>query len=145
MITSYSMIIYLILVSLNNSFFFFNDTATTEIYTLSLHDALPILPERDRLQARPQPRGRWRHDASRLARQIDSHRPAEPEGANIMEELRFAQPRAHLRRADVARVLDDFSHRLPSVPPPAGIAEDDPSRCQQRPAAEEALSRRHDA
>src|SRR2546430_11406205 len=25
-----------------NSFFFFNDTATTEIYTLSLHDALPI-------------------------------------------------------------------------------------------------------
>src|ERR671925_515640 len=25
-----------------NFFFFFNDTATTEIYTLSLHDALPI-------------------------------------------------------------------------------------------------------
>src|SRR3712207_7633219 len=25
------------------TFFFFNDTATTEIYTLSLHDALPIL------------------------------------------------------------------------------------------------------
>src|SRR5690349_25074344 len=27
-------------------FFFFNDTATTEIYTLSLHDALPISPIR---------------------------------------------------------------------------------------------------
>src|SRR2546422_7279523 len=26
------------------TFFFFNDTATTEIYTLSLHDALPISP-----------------------------------------------------------------------------------------------------
>src|SRR5256885_13757532 len=26
-------------------FFFFNDTATTEIYTLSLHDALPIFHE----------------------------------------------------------------------------------------------------
>src|SRR5256885_12935790 len=26
-------------------FFFFNDTATTEIYTLSLHDALPILSD----------------------------------------------------------------------------------------------------
>src|SRR2546428_11376751 len=26
-------------------FFFFNDTATTEIYTLSLHDALPILTQ----------------------------------------------------------------------------------------------------
>src|SRR5256885_12955147 len=25
--------------------FFFNDTATTEIYTLSLHDALPICPD----------------------------------------------------------------------------------------------------
>src|SRR3989337_3884952 len=29
-------------------FFFFNDTATTEIYTLSLHDALPICPRRPR-------------------------------------------------------------------------------------------------
>src|SRR2546425_7200400 len=28
--------------------FFFNDTATTEIYTLSLHDALPISPEASR-------------------------------------------------------------------------------------------------
>src|SRR3712207_8271972 len=28
------------------SVFFFNDTATTEIYTLSLHDALPILAQR---------------------------------------------------------------------------------------------------
>src|SRR5499425_1469792 len=26
----------------SRAFFFFNDTATTEIYTLSLHDALPI-------------------------------------------------------------------------------------------------------
>src|SRR3712207_8477490 len=29
--------------------FFFNDTATTEIYTLSLHDALPISPSAARL------------------------------------------------------------------------------------------------
>src|SRR5256884_4605573 len=34
---------HLYLHRLNDSlFFFFNDTATTEIYTLSLHDALPI-------------------------------------------------------------------------------------------------------
>src|SRR3712207_8276822 len=33
-------------------FFFFNDTATTEIYTLSLHDALPIcLPRADAVHA----------------------------------------------------------------------------------------------
>src|SRR5437773_10604073 len=34
--------IYIILHSLLFLFFFFNDPATTEIYTLSLHDALPI-------------------------------------------------------------------------------------------------------
>src|SRR3712207_8715092 len=33
----------------NTYFFFFNDTATTEIYTFSLHDALPILAEIDRI------------------------------------------------------------------------------------------------
>src|SRR2546426_6297015 len=31
-------------------FFFFNDTATTEIYTLSLHDALPILDALNAMQ-----------------------------------------------------------------------------------------------
>src|SRR5256885_11742356 len=30
--------------SRSSTLFFFNDTATTEIYTLSLHDALPIYP-----------------------------------------------------------------------------------------------------
>src|SRR5438132_8024745 len=43
-------------------FFFFNDTATTEIYTLSLHDALPIYPGR-RLSWRVS--GRARGDDSR--------------------------------------------------------------------------------
>src|SRR6478672_940463 len=33
---------FLFLTLTSSSFFFFNDTATTEIYTLSLHDALPI-------------------------------------------------------------------------------------------------------
>src|SRR6478736_10083960 len=33
-------------------FFFFNDTATTEIYTLSLHDALPICRRRQTVQRR---------------------------------------------------------------------------------------------
>src|SRR5256885_10670159 len=32
--------------SISSFFFFFNDTATTEIYTLSLHDALPISQRR---------------------------------------------------------------------------------------------------
>src|SRR5256885_16831307 len=33
-------------------FFFFNDTATTEIYTLSLHDALPICTDQPDQQGR---------------------------------------------------------------------------------------------
>src|SRR6266571_8752522 len=55
-------------------FFFFNDTATTEIYTLSLHDALPICAgrarattrrrDRDRPRARP-PRRRPRGSGAR--------------------------------------------------------------------------------
>src|SRR6266508_1773894 len=43
--------------------FFFNDTATTEIYTLSLHDALPISCVRRR---RAHPRGRARAVAAPL-------------------------------------------------------------------------------
>src|SRR2546426_5761128 len=42
--------------SRNCNFFFFNDTATTEIYTLSLHDALPISPAA-RPASRPTRRG----------------------------------------------------------------------------------------
>src|SRR2546425_3704248 len=38
-------------------FFFFNDTATTEIYTLSLHDALPIC---SRLRRTSRLLGSWR-------------------------------------------------------------------------------------
>src|SRR4029453_19118091 len=45
-----------------HKFFFFNDTATTEIYTLSLHDALPISPGRARRRRSPwsRPAGRCR-------------------------------------------------------------------------------------
>src|SRR5215813_14737672 len=44
LLLTFVMSLYLLLRSswMNLHFFFFNDTATTEIYTLSLHDALPI-------------------------------------------------------------------------------------------------------
>src|SRR5256885_9929884 len=45
--------------------FFFNDTATTEIYTLSLHDALPICRREERARVRP---GRARDRARREGR-----------------------------------------------------------------------------
>src|SRR3989454_6055354 len=68
------------------NFFFFNDTATTEIYTLSLHDALPIYHVRlphaarhgrearvrvglDRRAARPDPRRLRRGDPPHARRQ----------------------------------------------------------------------------
>src|SRR5438270_5744570 len=50
-------------------FFFFNDTATTEIYTLSLHDALPISPAAR--GPRPRPRARRDHNRLTAARSSD--------------------------------------------------------------------------
>src|SRR3712207_8647550 len=47
------------------SSFFFNDTATTEIYTLSLHDALPISGVGVRLRACRLPHGRPRAGVAR--------------------------------------------------------------------------------
>src|SRR5215208_1090330 len=54
-------------------FFFFNDTATTEIYTLSLHDALPIsaVAHREPLGRRAAPGGRD-HDEDRKSTRLNS-------------------------------------------------------------------------
>src|SRR2546426_3837344 len=48
-------------------FFFFNDTATTEIYTLSLHDALPIYcaPTACSSTSGPPPRTSFRYEMGR--------------------------------------------------------------------------------
>src|SRR5256885_4777593 len=45
-------------------FFFFNDTATTEIYTLSLHDALPIFPTQVVVRRRHPRAHHWPHRGS---------------------------------------------------------------------------------
>src|SRR3712207_8313163 len=63
--------VYLFSVQIDIYFFFFNDTATTEIYTLSLHDALPIL---DALHAADQ--------LDREAQQPSDYRLVEPGSAN---------------------------------------------------------------
>src|SRR5258707_6699028 len=62
-------------------FFFFNDTATTEIYTLSLHDALPILQLRRGIRRAGHPRRREADRGVRRQRRdlrggADRHRPA---------------------------------------------------------------------
>src|SRR2546425_13217133 len=49
--------------------FFFNDTATTEIYTLSLHDALPLsIRNRGRARGNPQDVVLYIHDVIRKLR-----------------------------------------------------------------------------
>src|SRR5690348_18107761 len=57
-------------------FFFFNDTATTEIYTLSLHDALPILPYS--LSGFHEPYSSWSGDKSpdRKSTRLNSSHPS---------------------------------------------------------------------
>ena len=47
-------------------FFFFNDTATTEIYTLSLHDALPISTDLNAVAEQTFLPGMYRDAAARL-------------------------------------------------------------------------------
>src|SRR5690349_24213700 len=57
-------------------FFFFNDTATTEIYTLSLHDALPISRQRHSHRAVPRRADRAharRRPAARAAGRSEEH------------------------------------------------------------------------
>src|SRR5262245_66329306 len=53
-------------------FFFFNDTATTEIYTLSLHDALPI-SSRHRCRLATSAWGWPRNPASSFAARSEEH------------------------------------------------------------------------
>src|SRR6266853_3681602 len=53
-------------------FFFFNDTATTEIYTLSLHDALPIARFCEWVRHGDLPR-RWRVEDRKSTRLNSSH------------------------------------------------------------------------
>src|SRR5260370_27599708 len=63
--------------TLGDCVFFFNDTATTEIYTLSLHDALPILTPNKHLRTRsgtalaaPARNERYRAGDRRVAREV---------------------------------------------------------------------------
>src|SRR5258707_4149480 len=65
--------------------FFFNDTATTEIYTLSLHDALPISNEVD----------------SQLAAQInrmEEQNQLSKEANAILNKIRLQQPTAEVNK-----------------------------------------------
>src|SRR5574340_1560795 len=68
----YSLFSNVLLVFCSLFFFFFNDTATTEIYTLSLHDALPIFYQRQRGGRRSGGDGRRRRAADRKSTRLNS-------------------------------------------------------------------------
>src|SRR3712207_7473379 len=71
--------------------FFFNDTATTEIYTLSLHDALPIWRDRDPCSSKFR---RW-SAAARTAMHA-AWRAASISSARSEEHTSELQPRQYL-------------------------------------------------
>src|SRR2546423_10948345 len=93
-------------------FFFFNDTATTEIYTLSLHDALPILhrPVRDatgrsrvgrrRTSLPVFPVGRPRGNTGRLVRRSEEHTSELQSLAYLVCRLLLEKKKPHSRHRD---------------------------------------------
>src|SRR5258705_10154942 len=89
------------------AFFFFNDTATTEIYTLSLHDALPIWSAaRGRVPAQG---GRCRHrrswrPASPLVRPRASSARSE-EHTSELQSLRHLVCRLLLEKKKIERAV----------------------------------------
>src|SRR5579884_3398852 len=93
------------------SFFFFNDTATTEIYTLSLHDALPISR-------------RARAERRRAARPRHALRVAEDRSPDRQHPARLAAPAACADgRQLAARCLQRASPRAARSAAPAERAE----------------------
>src|ERR1035441_11108181 len=75
-------------------FFFFNDTATTEIYTLSLHDALPIWHV-----------GRTQHDGHRIAGHGSEHHIRSEEHTSELQSLRHLVCRLLLEKKNNTHAL----------------------------------------
>src|SRR3712207_7149870 len=89
-----------------SAFFFFNDTATTEIYTLSLHDALPISgcrPARYVLEDTDHSHGRRRVDSTAPGLVIEDRKSTRLNSshANISYAV-FCLKKKHLRRHGIA-------------------------------------------
>src|SRR5258705_7709510 len=92
------------------SFFFFNDTATTEIYTLSLHDALPISCPRTPCTPRCGRRLRGRNTARPRARRGRCRRRSE-EHTSELQSLRHLVCRLLLDKKN--QTIPRLEHRRP--------------------------------
>src|SRR3989454_1576868 len=103
-------------------FFFFNDTATTEIYTLSLHDALPIWIRQRRSEtakiAGPRDKGitmlgRLMPREGKFFDLFNAHAERIVEGSRELASMigTFSELEAHARRIDAAeRAADKITH-----------------------------------
>src|SRR5256885_6986523 len=101
-------------------FFFFNDTATTEIYTLSLHDALPIY-DQQRLTLAPNGAlgagiGQHRADAALLVRQRSEEHTSELQSpCNLVCRLLLEKKKTRSKapgNTGCSRMLTSPSHML---------------------------------
>src|SRR3712207_7376680 len=99
-------------------FFFFNDTATTEIYTLSLHDALPISPAL--LPSSGQLQGARSSSGHRHRRRLDRTEWPDPAVERSEEHTSELQSRQYL----VCRLLLEKkpTPRPPQLGPPLHLA-----------------------
>src|SRR5258707_10637786 len=96
-------------------FFFFNDTATTEIYTLSLHDALPICADLPTRQGRGGPGQAYRHAGSGDGRPAGhADRAGERRSEEHTSELQSRQYLVcRLLLEKKKKLVDTLSHETP--------------------------------
>src|SRR3989441_9029427 len=116
---------------LSLSFFFFNDTATTEIYTLSLHDAPPDRPRRPDHADSPRPRALHRRARARLDHADQRHRRALSQKVErlsadgVARDDQGLHPAREQIRQDLARVPAYRVRRLGAIRDACGVAEID--------------------
>src|SRR2546428_5143332 len=100
----------------NFIFFFFNDTATTEIYTLSLHDALPISEGR--------PAGAGRRQARHPRPAADGRRRPRAHGDRKSTRLNSSHDQISYavfclkKKKQQTTTAAQFAHHLINSPPP---------------------------
>src|SRR2546422_9743448 len=110
------------------SFFFFNDTATTEIYTLSLHDALPIYQSRPARGNQAACRTGWRSGTMAAVARSEASNPRRgiPSVERLLQAPAGAALAARWRREHVVEttraVLEDIRRATGdgTAVPPAG-------------------------
>src|SRR6266446_5416321 len=99
------------------SIFFFNDTATTEIYTLSLHDALPISGRPPLVAAAASPLLRLRRAARPF---LTAYNTGDAHGAHAGVDPEGGDPRRPDRRGRGGRLVPGLRPLARAAVPDAG-------------------------